>query len=56
MKTKTVFVIGAILFCAILHDAVVTLVVLIALLIPVVIKVLKLSHEAESGEYRKYND
>ena len=56
MKTKTWWIIGAILFCAILHDPIVTLLVLLGGLFPVVGKVLELSANADDSDYRsKYN-
>lgn len=56
MKTKTVGIIGAILFCAVVKDAIVTLLVITAFLLPVVGKVLELGACADDPEYRnKHN-
>ena len=56
MKTKTVGIIGAVLFCAVVKDAIVTLLVLSVILLPVVGKVLELSARADDPDYRnKHN-
>ena len=57
MKPKTWWYIGAILFCAIGNNAIVTLVVLIALLVPVLGKALEWSYIANTpSERKKYQD
>lgn len=56
MRPKTVWIIGAFLFCAIMKSAIVTLLVLLAFLLPVVGKVLELGANADDPEYRnKHN-
>lgn len=56
MKTKTVWIIGAILFCAVAKSAIVTLLVLSVILTPVVGKVLEFSARADDPNYRnKHN-
>ena len=52
MRPKTVGIIGAILFALIVRNEIVTLLVLLALLLPVVIKVLELSVCADDPDYR----
>ena len=52
MKSKTVWIIGAILFCAVAKSAIVTLAVLTAFLLPVVGKVLELGACADDPDYR----
>jgi len=52
MKTKTVVIIGAILFCLVVRNEIVTMLVLLALLIPVVFKVLEAAAMIDDPEYR----
>ena len=52
MKTKTVWIIGAFLFCAIMKSAIVTLLVLLAFLLPVAGKILEFGARADDPEYR----
>ena len=52
MKSKTVWIIGAILFCAVMKNAIVTLLVLSVILTPVVSKVLEFSARADDPDYR----
>lgn len=55
-KEKTVCVIGAILFCLVVHEPIVTLLCILAGLLPQVVKVLELSANADDPEFRnKYN-
>lgn len=55
-KEKTVCIIGAILFCLVVHDPVVTLLLAAAGLTPQILKVLELGGKANNGEYRDYQD
>lgn len=52
MKPKTVWIIGAILFCVVAKSAIVTLAVLTAFLLPVAAKVLELGARADDPDYR----
>lgn len=52
MKPKTVWIIGAILFCLIVHNPIVTLLALAAGLAPVACKVLELGACADDPDYR----
>ena len=56
MSAKTWWIIGAILVCAVLREPIVTLLVLLVLVIPPLLKLLGLAHDAESGAYRTYHD
>lgn len=53
MRLKTVWVIGAILFCAVMKNAIVTLLILSALLAPVAGKALEFSANADDQDYRR---
>ena len=54
MKPKTWWIIGAILFCAIVRSEILTMIVLVALLVPVVLKLLEAVYDADHPDGPHY--
>lgn len=57
MKASTWWIIGAILFSLIVHNEVVSWLILLVLVVPPLLKLLGWAYDAETGAYRdKYTD